>query len=226
MSGSFERLSYDMGTYCTDLKQSTAPLKYALDPVFANVCHPCRPADVGYLSRQGVSLSKKQSLVDLESHLMLLNYGASRDPSRKFNPCSCDPATIANNGGEDGVGLLHFDECSIKTDYSRITNPPCTLKGTGVNRFQPLCLQPMDENRWLSPSQVGISMRQVITDNWVPVIPDVVSAVKQNPELDPVLPRPSPQVCTPQIQLQPLQACMVNYTSPMYTSFYVPTPTC
>lgn len=225
MSGSFERLSYDPGTYCTDLKQSTAPLKYALDPVFANVCQPCRPADVGYISRQGVSLSKTQSLIDVESQLMLLNHSASRDPARKFNPC-CDPGSILANGGEDGTGLLHFDDCSIRTDYSLITNPKCTLRGTGVNRFSPICLQPQDENRWLSPSQVGISIRQVITDNYVPVVPDVTSEYKQFPELDPVLPRANPNVCTPQIQLQPLQACMVNYTSPLYTSFYVPTPTC
>jgi hypothetical protein len=226
MSGSFERLSYDAGAYCTDLKQSTAPLKYALDPVYANVCNPCRPADIGYIGRQGVSLSKTQSLVDLESELFLLNHANSRDPARKFNPC-CDPASLRANGGEDGNGLLHFDDCSIKTDYSRITNPPCTLKGTGVNRYSPLCQNPQDENRWLMPSQVGISIRQVITDNWNGgIIPDVVSPAKQNPELDPVLPRPNPQVCTPQIQLQPLQACMVNYTSPLYTSFYVPTPTC
>ena len=87
-------------------------------------------------------------------------------------------------------------------------------------------MDPQAENRWLSPSQVGISMRQVITDNWVPSIPDVVSRYKQNPELDPVLPQPNPNTCLPQIQLQPLQACMVNYTSPLYTSFYVPTETC
>lgn len=225
MSGSFERLSYDLGTYCTDLKQSIAPLKYALDPVFANVCNPCRPADIGYIGRQGVSLSKNQSLVDLESELFLLNHLNSRDPARKFNPC-CDPASILANGGEDGTGLLHFDDCMIRTDYSRITNPPCTLKGTSVNRFQPICQNPQDENRWLSPSQVGISMRQVITDNWVPLIPDVTSHYKQNPDQDPVLPKPNPHPCTPQIQLQPLQACMVSYTSPLYTSFYVPTETC
>lgn len=225
MSGSFERLAYDVGTYCTDLKQSTAPLKYALDPVFANVCNPCRPADVGYIGRQGVSLSKTQSLTDIESYLFLLNHPNSRDPARKFNPC-CDPGSLCANGGEDGAGLLHFDDCLIRTDYSRITNPPCTLKGTGVNRFQPIALNPQDENRWLIPSQVGISIRQVFTDNFVPAIPDVTSEFKQFPDLDPVLPRPKPETCTPQFYMQPLPACQVNYTSPMYTSFYVPTPSC
>ena len=34
--GSFNNLIYDEGAYCTDLKQSTAPLLWTLDPIRAN----------------------------------------------------------------------------------------------------------------------------------------------------------------------------------------------
>jgi hypothetical protein len=194
MSGSFERLAYDHGAYCADLKQSTAPLLYLLDPSYANPCQPCRPADIGYLGRQGVSLAKNIDLVDLESSLKLLNYRNSRDPNAKFNPC-CE--------GDYSQDLLHFDECMISTDYSRVTNPPCTLRGTGVNRFQPLCLNPQDPDRWEYPAQIGINYRLVVKDNFVPVVPDVTSFTKTNPDSDPIYPRPGPN-CLPTFTLTKL----------------------
>lgn len=217
MSGSFERLPYDLGAYCTDLKQATAPLKYMLDPTFANQCDPCRPADVGYIGRQGVSLSKDAKLVDVESELLLLNYRNSRDPSAKYNPC-CSPNYSRN--------LLHFNDCMIGTDYSRITNPPCSLRSTGVNRFQPICLDPQDTDRWLMPSQVGMSYRLIVKDNNVPTaLPDVLSPDRQNPELNPVLPRPGPS-CLPQITLQPIQQCILDYSSPLFNDPFAPNVNC
>jgi hypothetical protein len=213
---SFERSIYDQGAYCTDLKQSTAPLKYMLDPTYANQCSPCRPGDVGYIARQGVSLTKNANLVDVESDLLLLNYPLSRNPAAKYSPCA---------GPNYSGNLMHFNECAIGTDYSRITQPPCSLRGTGVNRFQPICLDPQDESRWLMPSQVGVSYRLVVKDNQVPLIPDVLSPTKQNPELNPVLPRPGPS-CLPQIILQPIPQCVKDFSHPLYTDYWAPNVTC
>ena len=58
--GSFENLIYDQGAYCVDLKQSTAPLLHTLDPIFANSCTACRPGDIGYIGKQGVSLTMER----------------------------------------------------------------------------------------------------------------------------------------------------------------------
>ncbi len=219
MSGSFERLSYDQGAYCTDLKQSVAPMMYKLDPTFANVCSPCRPADVGYIGRQGVSLSQDASLIDVESELKLLSYRNTRDPNAKFNPCC---------GQKFDTNVMHFDDCQIGTDYSRITNPPCTLRGTGWNRFQPLCLDPQDPDRWEHPSHIGINYRMVVKDNFFPQIPDVISPAQvfpDNPDMNPVLPKPGPE-CLPKVQLGPLSPVTSAYSSPMYTSYYAPNINC
>lgn len=206
MAGSFENLKYDMGAYQTDLRQSTAPLQWQLDPMSANSCSACRPGDVGYIGKQGVSISEQTPLIDVESDLMLLNYRNSRDPAKKFIPtCNQDK-------------MFHFKECGIRTDYSRITNPACNLRGTGVNRFQPLCLNPQDEDRWLNPSQVGINYRMVVKDNHVPCIP------VPNPGLD-LLP-PQNEKGFPACDPCNWECNRGSYSSPMYYDYYAKPKPC
>jgi hypothetical protein len=60
------------------------------------------------------------------------------------------------------------------TDHTRISNPICTARGVGINRFQPLCFNPQDESRWLHPSDIGINYRMVVKDNHVPCIPKLI----------------------------------------------------
>lgn len=227
--GSFNHLIYDQGAYCTDLKQSTAPLLWQLDPFYANNCQACRPGDVGYIGRQGVSVSHQTPLIDVESDLKLLNYRNSRDPMKKYQPC-CPHCKKCYEGYPCGGGvvagcrdcqakLYHFPECSIGTEYSRITNPVCNLKGTGVNRFQPLCLDPQDLNRWLTPGEVGINYRMVVKDNNVPCIPRPLSQTA-------VLPKPNDK---PVIDCKnPCDYTCSRYTfgSPLYRSYFKPEAPC
>lgn len=178
--GSFESLIYDTGAYCTDLRQSTAPIKRMLDPNYANNCTACRPADVGYIGRQGTSVTGQIPLVDVDSDMKLLTYRATRDPAKKFRPC-CPYCKKVNEGYPCGGGavtceecrakMYHFPACSIATEYSRIINPVCNNRGVGVNRYTPLCLDPQDLNRWEIQSQVGINNRMVSLDNHSPCIP-------------------------------------------------------
>jgi hypothetical protein len=58
-----------------------------------------------------------------------------------------------------------------QTDFSRLTNPTCTLRGTGWNRFQPMCLNSQDKSRWFFPGRNGINNRLVAKDNHCPRIP-------------------------------------------------------
>ena len=181
MSGSLERLPYDQGAYSKKLQESTAPLAYVLDPIGANQCSPCRPSNVGYLGKVGVSLTNQRPLIDVESDLLNINRYNSKDPNEYYKPI-CPRCGNCNEGYPCGGGVLgtcqncqenlaHLPSCDISTEYTRISNPLCTAREVGVNRFQPLCLNPQDEQRWLHASEVGISYRNVVKDNHVPCIP-------------------------------------------------------
>jgi len=184
MSGSFERQSYDIQAYKKSLEESTAPLKYVLDPMSVTRCDPCRPAQPGYIARTGVSITHQRPLVDVESDLFRLNIRASKDPNQDYKP-TCPQCGDCMDGYPCGGGvvagcqkcqeaLYHLPLCAPFTDATRISNPICTARGVGINRFQVLCLNPQDENRWLHPSEVGISYRNVVKDNHVPCIPKMI----------------------------------------------------
>lgn len=172
MAGSFERTKYDLGTYEQELKQSQGPGLYFLDPNQFQRCDPCRPADIGQLASQGVSISCNKSLVDVESDLFLRNYVWSDDPRKKFQP---------QFNKTPSAGLHHFKPCGPKTDYSRLSVPICSARGLGLNRFQPLNQNPQAPCRWQHPLRIGTSQRLVAKDNHVPCIPKPIKQSKLLP---------------------------------------------
>lgn len=216
MAGTFERLSYDAAAYDVQLKQSTGSLLYRLDPAFANPCNPCRPKGVGYIGKMGVSVTKQRPLVDVESELFRLNQQNSKDPKQKYRPY-CPQQQGCSEGYPCGGGvvagcensqekLFHFPSCDISTDYTRTSNPTCTMRETGVNRFIPLCLNPQDEDRWLHPSEIGISYRNVVKDNHVPCVPRLID---QTPALPVGGKLPCPMV----------QPSCGNYLAPLHPQY-------
>lgn len=196
MSGSFERQMYDVKAYENSLHQSTKPLNFQLDPITTTRCDPCRPTQPGLNSRVGVSITHERPLVDVESELLLLNYRNTKDPNQKYKP-SCPQCGgwypcggVAGNCQEK---LQHLPQCDgLLTDSTRISNPVCTARGIGINRFQPLCLNPQDENRWMHPSEVGISYRIVVKDNHVPCVPKMIDQT-------PLLPKGKGEIMCPKI---------------------------
>ena len=203
MSGTWTRLADDKGAYDASLKRSTDPLMYRLDPVSVMRCDPCRVAQPGYIGAVGVSLTHQRPLVDVESDLLRLNYHHTADPNQKYKP-TCPQCGTCEEGYPCGGGVVagckncqenvnHLPTCEIGSDYTRTSNPICTARGVGINRFQPLCLNPQDENRWLHPSEVGINYRMVVKDNHVPCIPKMVDPT-------PLLPTGSGEIECPRVE--------------------------
>lgn len=185
MSGVFSRNKYDQGAFNTSVKQATDPLKHILDPVRNDQCSPCRVSNPGFLGSAGVSITHQRPLVDVESELLHLPIKNTDDPNAKYQP-TCPQCGECMQGYPCGTGvvkgckkcrddLYHLPDCNFQTDYTRYSNPICTARGVGINRFQPLCLNPQDEPRWLPPSEVNISYRLVVKDNHVPCIPKPLS---------------------------------------------------
>lgn len=196
--GSWTRGHYDLGAHARDTKQSTDPLKWVLDPSYAERCQPCRPADSGYIGKQGVSYDTTIPLVDTESNLRLLHIPNSKDPNVKYRPC-CPECKDCSDGYPCGGGvtsgcdncqakLWHFPSCHIKNEYTRLSNPTCTLRETGINRFQPLYLDPQDESRWKLQGETNINYRMVAKDNHIPCIPKLIDPCAALPDADSELP--------------------------------------
>lgn len=191
LGGNWQRLKYDYGNYGKEVQQSTAPLEWVLDPNYVHRCNPCRPNEIGYIGKFGVSYDTSRPLVDTESDLFNISRKATRDPNFKYLPYCPNCGNRKNNCGDEngclegypcGGGLVsgceqcqprvfNFDSCGIKREYSRLSNPTCTLKETGVNRFQPSYLDHQNPTRWELQGEVGINYRMVAKDNHVPCVP-------------------------------------------------------
>ncbi len=180
--GNYSRSKYDVGSHEIDTRQSTLAVEYMLDPTYAERCAgQCRPAAPGWIGKQGVSYNTQIPLIDTESELKNLNRVLTRDPNYKYLPycpnCGeCNDSTPCGQGVSKGCEncqpkMYHFNACGNRDEYTRLSNPICTLKETGVNRFDPICMNPQDENRWLQPSEIGINSRMIFKDNSVPCVP-------------------------------------------------------
>ena len=181
MSGTFERLKYDTEGYEQALKRSTSQLAYQLYPGYMSSCDQTRPAQPGMLGKQGVSVSYTRPLIDIESDLFRINTRASKDSTKQYTPY-CPDMTNSTDGYPCGGGvtkgsnnsqekLHHFRPANNFTDYTRSLNPPSTLRGTGINRFAPLSMDPQNPERWLQTAEIGINNRMVVKDNHIPCIP-------------------------------------------------------
>ena len=82
--------------------------------------------------------------------------------------------------------LVDFPSCSFNTEDTRLSNPPATLRGTGINRFQPLGLNP--QAKIFFPGEYHTSTRLVFRDNHRPCIPSL--KVISEPPLPPAKPLP------------------------------------
>jgi hypothetical protein len=67
--------------------------------------------------------------------------------------------------------LVDFPSCSFNTEDTRLSNPPATLRGTGINRFQPMGLNP--QAKLFFPGEYHTSTRLVFRDNHRPCIPSL-----------------------------------------------------
>ena len=162
---SFNRLNYDTCSYKQVLAESIGPCEYQLATPKVS-CDPCYPKDPQYrLQSAGASVSKEQSLIDVDSELLNLTRGASNCPSKKFVPKMDTNGEIIDTHDD-----LNFKVCDTPTvEHTRLSNPSCNLRGTGWNRWEWLCQDPQE--RVLIPFDYNINNKLVVRDNHRPCIP-------------------------------------------------------
>ena len=166
---SLSGLRYDTGAYQSDLRQSVGPGQYVLAPL-APHCRPCLASDTRISQgTSGQSSCADQPLIDVESDLHNLNRRATLDPNGLYRGGGGPPLVCGGAAGSPASQLVASSACaSIPTVDTRLANPPCTLRGTGWNRWEWLCQDP--QATALRPFDWNIDTSIVVKDNHRPVL--------------------------------------------------------
>ena len=199
---SFNRLNYDTCAYKQNLYQSVGPGEYRLTepPNTEEICFANSPQI--RMQYQGVSVPQDKPLIDVDSELLNLTRPATNCPSRKYIPDGSQCGLV--DPRDEEKNKVHGKDCFFTVEDTRLSNPPCTLRGTGWNRWEWLCLDPQE--RVLMPFDHNISNRLVVKDNHRPCIPEPIdvnlSLPPQTGEIVASATRPSASVPTgpPSIQ--------------------------
>lgn len=160
---SFTRLNYDSCTYKHNLKQSIGTADYQINTP-KQECHGCFPADPSLnIDGYGASICRNKPLIDVDSELKIITRRASNCPTQKYLPTPGQFCETKN-----------LPDCrSLPQEDTRISNPPCTLRSTGINRWEWLCQNP--QAKALMPFDFNISNRIIVKDNHRPCIPRPLS---------------------------------------------------
>ena len=161
------RPNNDSDQYRQVILETTGPSRYLFDrPRLARDVQTADPR----ASTQGfqVATCTNRPLVDVDSDLLGITRRFGLCDSSKFNPIrdgpnkTCSLRQLRTTSMPSG---LDAEDC-------RISNPPCTLRGTGINRFEWLCTDP--QNKALEPFAGPVNYRAVAKDNHRPLIEEPI----------------------------------------------------
>lgn len=164
-------LRQDKGAYETTLRETVGPGDYMLATP-TNGCHRCFAADPTVRLGGVGDATCASHLIDVDSELLNLTRKTSLCPADQYVPNS-----------KPFCEVKPLKECmTLGTENCRLSNPPCTLRCSGWNRFEDLCTNP--QARALVPFDFNIPSKQVFRDNHRPCIPKLLSQTPFLPSRD------------------------------------------
>lgn len=172
---SFNRQNWDQCTYKFNVNQSVDAATYGIQTPRPN-CFTCSPNDPS-INHSQTGFYVKDKSIDVDSELKTLNKPASRCPVDKYLPSNNNKNPIKSN---QNVQIKTCD--ALSTETTRISNPPCTLRSTGWNRWEWLCQNPQDNS--FVPFDFNISSRTIVKDNHRPCIEKPLNQTNALPDLN------------------------------------------
>ena len=135
------RLINDDCSYSEKLKRSIMPGLYSLNTPYDDCsmnCGPILPNDP-YLRFQqyGPNACTMNKAIDDNSELLGLNYKNSKCNNEAYMPGNYKSSGCVIQTDEKNI-------CGRPNESTKLSNPPCTLKETGINRWQWLCYDPQE----------------------------------------------------------------------------------
>jgi hypothetical protein len=201
------RNSLDVCSYKYQLAQEIGPGVYQLTRPDNQVI-PVLPRDPRFIAQtSGVSISKNTSLIDIDSELIGISRNLTRCPDRKYMPdgnasfqCGAQTGKVRNGCQPfdkvcvDNTEVLKFADNGLYSEDTKLSNPPCTLRGTGINRFDWLPADPQE--RILHEFDYEINTKLLSKDNHRPCLPNPLDQYN-------VYPRPSnTPICETLVSIQ------------------------
>jgi len=157
---SFTRRQYDGCKTTDDIRVTTGPGRYQIGtpPQYATASFAPEPTI--RQQKWGASLNSQFIKTDVESDLLNLNRPTTKTICNQY-----DPSTDKINQGTPEL----MQEESFPQTFSRLVDPPCTMRATGWNRWEWLCENPQ-ENAMI-PFDWAITTRLQQKDQYRPCIP-------------------------------------------------------
>ena len=177
-TGTWERGKYDDANYADVLATNNKIINLLLTN--PGMCDSCRIPEPGFYGGPGVSMPDDRSMIDVETDLHKGYPIGPYDARRPYCPELYITSSDGVGTGEPcGGGIIpgmeksqprlkHLKECSFGQIESRSVMPPCSLRGTGYDRFDPLCSDVTDPKAWEFPGESNIQWRQVLKDTFKP----------------------------------------------------------
>jgi len=164
-SSAMTRLIYDADAYRQALEESTGPGNYWMSTP-TQYCQDCFPSDPRLrIQKAGQTRCESMPFIDVDSELLGL--------TRRASHARANHAVPPTEAGFPRCQLGVVRECDPdrSSEDTRLSNPPCTLRGTdnGFNRWQWLCKDPQAHVEM--PFDTLINSRIVAKDNHRPLLP-------------------------------------------------------
>ena len=163
---SLNTLTNDSCSYQEKLRRSVGPGMYMLNTPASDIlsCSQDIPADPSIrFQTYGPNTCVPGHSIDDSSELKGLSY--------KNSKCSGDyyvPGKYSSKGLCGVPGKTAARACLAPQESTRLSNPPCTLHGTGWNRWEWLCYDP--QVKAIVPFEYNVDAGMLMRDNHVPCL--------------------------------------------------------